>query len=116
MISAIFSAVSGLVAQRMRLDVSANNVANLNTNNFKKSRVVLESTQPAGVRASVQQVNTPGVPIPDGFAVRPGDETSNVDLVEETVTQIGALQGFRANLNIVRAADQMLKHLIDTFR
>lgn len=112
MISAIFTAVSGLLAQRTRLDVSANNVANVNTDNFKKSRVVLESNEPAGVQASVEQVNTPGTPIPN----RPGNETSNVDLVEEVVTQITALHGFRANLTTVQTADKMLKRLIDTFR
>ena len=42
MISAVNSTVSALQAYKTQLDVASNNVANINTENYKKSRVNLK--------------------------------------------------------------------------
>jgi flagellar hook protein FlgE len=39
MMSSLFAAVSGLKAHQERIDVIGNNIANVNTAGFKKSRV-----------------------------------------------------------------------------
>jgi flagellar hook protein FlgE len=40
--------------------VAANNIANVSTDGFKKSRAVLSTVQPRGVKAEVEQARQPG--------------------------------------------------------
>ncbi|MEJ2040643.1 MAG: flagellar basal body protein, partial [Desulfosarcinaceae bacterium] len=83
------SSLSALTAFRKNLDVTANNIANVNTDEFKKSRVTFSEGDGGGVSAQVQQINTSGVP----KEVIRGDEvveveSSNVDLAEELTEMI----------------------------
>jgi flagellar hook protein FlgE len=98
------SALSGIQAAAIRHNVTANNIANMTTTDFKKSRVILESAPyENGVAVqSIQQVDTPGTP-----------EMSNVDLAEETVNDITTQTLFRANIASIRAGDEMLGTLLD---
>ena len=43
MIRALMTAASGMKAQQMQVDTIANNIANVNTNSFKKNRVNFRS-------------------------------------------------------------------------
>ena len=77
---------SGLVAFQRKTSVTANNVANVNTDGFKKSRTALSTVQPHGVNAEVEKIDTP-VPITVEHTTQ-GDqrvEKSNVDVGEEMV-------------------------------
>ena len=51
---------SGLSACQRRIRVAANNIANVSTDGFKKSRAVLSTVQPRGVKAEVEQARQPG--------------------------------------------------------
>jgi flagellar basal-body rod protein FlgC len=114
MISAIYSALSGLVAFEKKIGVTANNVANVNTDGFKKSRVTLEESQPQGVQAKIQQINTPG-PLaleqtPEGESLV---EKSNVDISEEMANLIVGQRFYEANLRTLKTEDERLGSLLD---
>ncbi len=54
MIRALRTAASGMIAQQMNVDVIANNLANVNTTGFKRSKrefqdVLYQRIRPAGV-------------------------------------------------------------------
>ena len=68
MISAIYPALSALRAFGEKLGVTANNIANINTNGFKKSRADLEEASPSGVNVSIQPCGNSGC----AFAPRQG--------------------------------------------
>ena len=53
MLSGLASSLSGLAAAQTKLATSAHNVANANTDGFKKHRVVLEEGSQGGVRATI---------------------------------------------------------------
>jgi flagellar basal-body rod protein FlgC len=114
MIYPVNNALSALNAFRKRLDVTANNIANVDTDDFKKSRVTMEEASSGGVQANIQQVNTPGIPKQvyqdDALVER---ESSNVDLIEEIPEMVTAKAGFRANLKSVSAQHQALGSLLD---
>ena len=61
MTPALSAAISGLRAQSTVLAVSAHNVANVNTDGFKKQRVSMAASPYGGVVASVGTIDTPGV-------------------------------------------------------
>ncbi len=114
MISAIHTALSGLTAFAKQIEVSANNVANVNTDGFKKSRTEFVEMEPSGVLPVVQKDNSAGPAVLRDTASGPTQvELSNVDLGEEAVNQIVAQRGFEANLSTLKTADDMLGSILD---
>lgn len=76
----------------------ANNIANVNTDGFKKSRAVLSTVQPRGVKAEVEQVETAGPRALEQTAL--GEqcvERSNVDIGEEMVNLPSGQRGYEAS-------------------
>jgi len=59
MISAIHTALSGLTAYAKQFDVSANNMANVNTDGFKKSGTAFIEAQNAGCSPSSRRTAQP---------------------------------------------------------
>lgn len=88
--------------------VSANNIANVNTDEFRASSVVLESGPgDQGVEvAAIHESTTPG-------AFINGVETSNVDIGREMVDMIQTSRAYSANTAFVRASEEMTGHLIN---
>ena len=63
MIRALFTASTGMQAQQLNLDTIANNLANVNTNGFKRTRVdfqdlLYQTLRPAGTRTGNGEVPT----------------------------------------------------------
>jgi flagellar hook protein FlgE len=115
MISAIHTALSGLTAFAKQMEVSAHNVANVNTDEFKKSRTDLVELEACGVLPVVQKDNSAGpAALKDSSYGQTQVELSNVDLGEEAVNQIIAQRGFEANLRTLKTADDMLGSILDT--
>jgi len=114
MISGIHSALSGLTAIQKKIDANANNVANLDTDGYKKTRVTLHGQEKQGIQAVVQQIQTPGPVVseqtPMGEAMV---EKSNVELGEELPSMMLSRRFFQANLKIVQIQDEMLGSLLD---
>ena len=114
MIGAIYSALSGLTAFSTQIDVIANNVANVNTNGFKKSRTELVAVETGGVLPVIQKNQSAGPFILNNTGYGPAQlELSNVDLAEEAVNQIIGQRGFEANIQTVKTADEMLGTILD---
>lgn len=89
---------SGLQAAQLRLDASANNVANMNTPNYRRQVVQQEATvDSAGVRATVQRE----------------PQAEGVALEQEAVEQISATYAFKANLQTIKAQDEMMGSLLN---
>lgn len=115
MISAIHTALSGLTAFARQMEVSAHNVANVNTDGYKKSRTDFVEPEAGGVLPVVQKDNSAGPAVlKDTSYGQSQVELSNVDLGEEAVSQILAQRGFEANLRTLQTADDLLGNILDT--
>ncbi len=106
------AALSALRAFDKKVDVTSNNIANVNTDEFKKGRVVFEDADP-GVTVSISRVNTPGDLVPTYDGTGRARESSNVDLPEEIVNLAISKTGFQANLKTIQAEEEMLGSLFD---
>jgi len=106
-------ALTALRAFDKKLDVSANNIANVNSDKFKKSRVDLQEAASGGVQVTIEQINTPGISL--GTNEKAGDEreSSNVTMEEEFVDQMVTQYAFESNMLTVKTADEMQKSLLD---
>lgn len=114
MVAAIQNSLSALSAFNKKIRVTADNVANVNTNGFKKSRAVLSEGENGGVKVNINKVNTPGYPTKqlNGDTVV-DTETSNVDLSEEFGENIVTQNSYNANLKVVKTQDDMMGSLLD---
>jgi flagellar hook protein FlgE len=94
--------ISGAQAAITRHDITAQNVANINTPGFEAYVPHQTDMMPEGTRiASVTR--TPNYT----------PQTSNTDLVEETKEQIVNKGSLSANLKVLKTKDQMLGEVID---
>jgi flagellar basal-body rod protein FlgC len=113
MTAVLNTTLSALDAYGKKLDVTANNIANVNTDGFKKSRATFQEADSSGVVVSISKVNTPGSPIPSEDGTGKSRESSNVDLAEEIVNLQTTKHGYQANLKTLKAEDEMLGSLFD---
>jgi flagellar hook protein FlgE len=88
-------AVSALSAYTLKQTVTANNVANLNSSNFKASAVAMQASQGRGVRATTTQ------------------GSDRVEISREATDMILTSNGFKANLKVLQTADEMSKELLN---
>ena len=118
MISQLSAGISARSAFSKKMRVTANNVANVNTDGFKKSRTIIEEGPSGdGVHARVDIVNTPGyVKLVENDGAVQEVETSNVDLAEEIPDTISTKAGYKANLKTIQTIDEMIGSLLDTIR
>lgn len=90
-------AQSGLQAAQTRLGASANNVANGQTEGFKRQTAQATAQSQGGVVVTLSRAATEGS-----------------DLTQDVVDQLSAKQSFAANLAVLKTADQMMGSLLDT--
>ena len=110
---AMNAALSALGAFGTKLDVTANNIANVETEGFKKSRAILQEGDQSGVTVTLSRVDTPGALIPSQDGTEKMSESSNVDLAEEMVNLKTTQYGFQANIKTIKAEGEMLGSLFD---
>jgi flagellar basal body rod protein FlgG len=114
MIFSAKSTLSALNAFDKKMNVIANNVANVETEEFKKSRATLVEGPENSVRVEITQPEDRGptvVEVKDGQIEK--KEMSNVDLTEEIPQSIVAQRGYEANLATIRTQDEMLNSILD---
>jgi flagellar basal-body rod protein FlgC len=118
---------SGLSAERLRMDTTAENLANAQTPGYRRKEVVVQESfdstlgKAMGVQAvGIQQdatpnrrVYDPGNPSADakGYVSQP-----NVSTVTEMVDLISASRGYEANVTAMQTAKQMFTKTLDILR
>jgi flagellar basal-body rod protein FlgC len=114
MIPSVNSTISALRANKTMLGVTANNIANANTDEFKKSRATLKEGANGDVVVDINRVNTPG----HRYQELEGDqrvekESSNVNLEEEVPKMMVSQRTYEANLKVLQTQDNMSGTLLD---
>jgi flagellar basal body rod protein FlgG len=100
-----FISASGLMDASLRLDVSANNIANRNTNGFKPDRVDSIAQSGGGVQGLIVLGN-PGM-------LRDSTTPSQTDYATEAVNMTLARRAFQANAKLIQAQHEADKSLVD---
>jgi flagellar basal-body rod protein FlgC len=133
MFDALSISSTGMSAERLRMDLIAENLANAETTRtpeggpYRRQEVVLEQASPSfgevlgGVRVAgivsdsspARRVYDPGHPDADkqGYVTLP-----NVNPVNEMVDLITAQRGYEANVTAMSAAKQMFTKTLDVLR
>jgi flagellar hook protein FlgE len=106
-------AMTALRALDKKMEVTADNTVNANTDGFKKSRVDTQEAYPAGVKVTLSRTDTPGTPLPAEEGSLDPRESSNVSLEEEMRDLITTRYQYRANLEVIRTEDEIQGTLLD---
>ena len=101
-------------AFKTKLGGTADNIANVNTDEFKKSRLTLKEGTNGDVQVDINRINTPG----HRYQELEGDrlvekESSNVDLEEELPEMMVTQRTYEANLKVLQTRDEILGSLLD---
>ncbi len=104
MISALWTAATGMHAQQTNIDVTSNNLANVNSSGFKKSRVGFQDLM-------YQTITQPGSPNTQGAQIPVGIEKGHGARVASTqkIFTEGNLQNTENPLDIVIEGDGFLQ-------
>ena len=98
-----------------KLGVTADNIANVSTDGFKKNRAAFHADENGGVRVEIRKDDSPGfryAAVENGQTVE--KEASNVDLTEEIPNLMVTKRAYQANLKTLETQDEMLGSLLDT--
>ena len=104
---------SALSAQRVRMDIAAENIANIDTTRtegggaYRRKDVLFESF---GAKSFREALRNPGHPDADenGFVTMP-----NVDLLKETVDSMSATRSYEANVTALNAMKLMAQKALE---
>jgi flagellar basal-body rod protein FlgC len=114
MIPSVNSTISALQAYKTKLGVTADNIANANTDEFKKSRATLKEGTNGDVQVNINRIITPGHRYQE-FEVDQlvEKESSNVNLEEEIPEMMITQRTYEANLKVLQTQDKMSGTLLD---
>ena len=130
MFDAIDAAGSALSAERLRLDITAENLANAQTAGYRRKEVALRpaegtfgaalerarGVEVAGIvedQTPLRRIHDPGHPQADadGYVEMP-----NVDSVTEMVELIAASRAYEANVTAMQTAKTLFNRTLDLLR
>jgi flagellar basal-body rod protein FlgC len=132
-ISSFDVSASGLSAQRRRMDVIAQNIANAETTRtaaggpYRRQQVVFEAAPETadGVGGGVTVTEVATDPRPPRLVYRPGHPDAgpdgyvrmpNVNILEEMVDMVSATRSYEANVAAIDAAKQMMRKALEIGR
>ncbi len=103
--------ISALRSALKKVDVTSSNVANINTDGYKKYRSTFVESRNGGVDIKIEKTTTPGpVRTTSEGELR---EASNVEYPEEMVELILARHMISTNLAVIETTDEMIKRAIE---
>jgi flagellar hook protein FlgE len=98
--SALAIGLSGMLAASTRMDVSAHNIANSQTPDFRRQQVTQATSEEGGVTVTLG-----GAAVPEQMPFG--------GLPQDLVQQMQAAYEFKANLNVVKTQYELLGQLLD---
>ncbi len=109
----IGTSLSALNALSTQMNVTGKNLANVNTDGYKGSSVIIESSQGQTIKANVVKNNSQGPITPYRSAENGVKEMSNVDVVRDMAQLIPAQHSYNANLKVIESSLEMRGTLIN---
>lgn len=106
----IGSNLSALNAFGKGLGVTANNIANIGSKNFEKSRAINIEGEKGQVETEISKPQTNSIKTGEEI---PEDKPSNVELTEEIPRMMIDEKGYQANLKVIQTQDEMLGSVLD---
>ncbi len=108
-------ALSAIRALDRANDVIANNIANVNTRGFQKSRAATTQAAASGVTVSVEQLSLPIDTVTLGGEGQTAPPTSTVALDEELIALMANGRSYEGNIQTLKTTEEVQETLFDLF-
>ncbi len=109
MVDSVGNSLTALRAFSTRMEVTANNIANMQSEGYRKKKALLQETSNGGVKAEVVRIENPASSIAQAEkGSEAQQDRSNEDLAEEISEMIVTKHGYSANLEAIKAQDDMV--------
>jgi flagellar hook protein FlgE len=130
MMFSINSSLSALMAYGKKMGVHANNISNMYSEDFKRSRAIIKEGPDQNVSVEIERVDSPEYPVTElnegqlaeneaGHS-EPNlenapllNQSNNVDLATEIVGVQVAQNAYEANIGVIETQDEMIGSLLD---
>jgi flagellar basal body rod protein FlgG len=109
-INGISASSAGLLAYGVQLANAAHNVANVNSDGYKKTVATVSEDNAGLPKVDLMKFSSPGPMIQVEGLLK---ETSNVNLAEEIPRMMIAQRAYEANIQAVKAQDETFKSTVD---
>ncbi len=126
----INSSLSALMAYGKKMGVHANNIANMYSENYDRSRAIIKEGPNHTVSADIDRVEAPEYPVtateegqvaendtgpPEPHSNEPPilPASNNVDLATEIVGVTVATNAYEANTKVIKAQEELLGTVLD---
>lgn len=114
MIQGINSAFTGLLAQSKKLDTTAENLSNINTNKYKEKNLAFEEGKNGEISTKIQTNESQGpLILEEETEGQHLVEKSNVDMAKQMINLIESGRAFEANIKTIQSEDELIGTLLD---
>lgn len=110
MITGTSASLAALLTFGKKLSSTAGNVANVNTDGYKKKVSTIVEDDKGLPELSLKESDSPGALVQESGVLR---ETSNVDLVEEFPQMIVTQRGYEANIKALVVQEDLDRATLD---
>ena len=111
MIYGIYASIAGMRAADKRLANAAGNIANSNTDGYKRTEATVVEDKVELPEVNIVRDPAAGAIIEESDGVQ--RETSNVDLSWEMPEMMIAKRAYQANVQTIKAQDEALQSVLD---
>ena len=108
------SNISAIMAFGRKMAVHADNVANINSNGFKKNRAILKEGPDRNVTVDIERIDPSARPVPEiskDEVVQ--NESSDVDLATEVTEMMITQNGYQANSAFIKNQEELIGTILD---
>lgn len=110
-VGALGIGLSALQSYQVALNVTANNIANGNTNGYVPMRADFHATSPGGVYATISTDASAASAASNGSG---NESPSGTDLTSEAVNLLDYKNGYLANAKVIKTQDDLIGTLLNT--
>ena len=126
----INNSLSALMAYGKKMGVHANNIANMYSEDFSRSRVIIKESPDQNVSVEIERVDAPEYPVTDVDQgpvaenqdqptqtpledMPPFNRSNNVDLATEIAGLTVAQNAYEANTKVIKSQEETLGTILD---
>jgi len=111
----VYNNISALHMLGVKMSSISSNIANLETDNYKKTKATIsEGESPGNVSVEITRDDSAGHKVYESYGGELVErELSNVNIVEEFTQIMTTKHSFEANLKYLQSVDEMLGKVVD---
>jgi len=108
------TSLSALMAYGKKIGVHANNIANMHSEGFKRSRALLKEGADQTVTVEIDRIDSPDYPSSETSKSQiSNNKSNNVDVATELMGTMTSQRGYKVNSTFIKTQEEMTGTILD---